>query len=215
MSDPERFNRAIELLLADRSPRSEAAQLDEEEQAMLRMAQLLRGSQAQAPNQQFVDRLHDQLLPPPPQATRRTAILSGLGALAAGILAGVGLDRLVKGSSTEQEDLVEPGRGRWVYVATVAEVPGDTIRPFTAGALQGFLINRGGQYRALSRICTHMGCTLTFDRSGQSFVCPCHAAEFALNGRQRFGPHLYREALPALPEIQVRIQGDSIQVWAA
>jgi nitrite reductase/ring-hydroxylating ferredoxin subunit len=215
LSDPERFNQALESLLADRSPRQEAAQLDDEEQAMLRMAQLLRGSRSQAPSRQFVDRLHDQLLPSTPRMSRRTAFLSGLGALAAGILAGVGLDRLGKGSSTEHEPLVEPGRGRWMHVANVAEVPSHAVRPFTAGAVQGFLINRGGHYRAFSRICTHMGCTLTFHRSEQSLVCPCHRANFALNGRQLFGPNRYPQVLPRLPEIDVRVQGHSIQVWAA
>lgn len=34
MSDPERFNRAIDSLLADRSPRPELEHLDEKEQAM-------------------------------------------------------------------------------------------------------------------------------------------------------------------------------------
>lgn len=44
MSSEERFERAIERLLADRSPRSEVAGLSEHEQRMVRMAQLLRGS---------------------------------------------------------------------------------------------------------------------------------------------------------------------------
>ena len=215
MSDPERFNRAIESLLSDHSPRREAAHLEGEEQAMLRMAQRLRGSRSQAPSRRFVERLHDQVLPPASRVSRRAAFLSGLGALAAGVLAGIGLDRLAAGASTEHDALVEQGRGRWIHVANEVEVLHGVIRPFTAGAVQGFLINRDGHYRALSRICTHMGCALTFDRADQSFACPCHGAAFALNGVQRFGPHLYRDVLPALPTIDVRVQGPSIQVWAA
>jgi Rieske Fe-S protein len=60
-----------------------------------------------------------------------------------------------------------------------------------------------------------MGCVLTFHQREQAFICPCHEAAFAMNGRQRFGPRLYRLALPPLPEIDVRIQGDSVQVLAA
>lgn len=215
MSDSEHFDRAIQALLADRSPREEAVHLDAEEQAMLRMAQLLRGSRSQAPSRAFVERQHAQVLPPASWVSRRTAFLSGLGALAAGILAGFGLDRLEMGPATEHEALVDPDRGRWIHVATVGEVPSGAIRPFTAGAVQGFLLNRNGNYHALSRVCTHMGCALTFHRADQSFVCPCHGAAFTLNGVQRFGPHLYRDALPALPEIDVRVRGDSVQVWAA
>jgi hypothetical protein len=43
VNDHERFEQAIEKLLADRSPRSEMTCLSEEEQRMIRMAQLLRG----------------------------------------------------------------------------------------------------------------------------------------------------------------------------
>jgi Rieske Fe-S protein len=97
----------------------------------------------------------------------------------------------------------------------MGEVAGTVIRPFTAGAVQEFLIYRDGHYRAISRVCTHMGCTLTFDRADQAFPCPCHSAAFSLNCTQRFGPHLYRDMLPALPGIAVRVQGASLQVWAA
>jgi len=48
MSKAKRFDRALEKLLADRSPRREASNLDREEQHMLRVAQLLRGSRGLA-----------------------------------------------------------------------------------------------------------------------------------------------------------------------
>jgi nitrite reductase/ring-hydroxylating ferredoxin subunit len=173
------------------------------------------GSRSPACSRQFVNRLHDQLLPPMPQVSRRTALLSGLGAVTAGVLAGFSLDRLGMDSSIEQEPLVAPERGQWVDVASVTQVPSGAILSFKAGAVQGFLINRGGQYRALSRICTHMGSTLRFQRSKQSFVCPCHGAEFALDGRPRFRPSHFRLALPPLPEIDVRVRGNPVQIWAA
>jgi cytochrome b6-f complex iron-sulfur subunit len=166
-------------------------------------------------NRQAVDRLDRSPAPARPGVLRRTAFLAGLGAIALGMAIGAGLGRLGIGSSTYEDEIVEPGRGRWVHVASVAEIPSGAIRPFTAGALQGFVINEGGRYRALSRLCTHMGCALTFHRPQQAFVCPCHGAAFAMNGRQRFGPSYYRLALASLPEIDVRTQGDSVQVLAA
>ncbi len=47
-------------------------------------------------------------------------------------------------------------------VAELAALPDGAIKPFTAGAVQGFLINRGGQIHALSRVCRsrHGFCSL-------------------------------------------------------
>jgi cytochrome b6-f complex iron-sulfur subunit len=41
---------------------------------------------------------------------------------------------------------------------------------------------------ALSDICTHQGCNMTFVASSQILNCPCHGAQFGLDGRVRRGP---------------------------
>jgi cytochrome b6-f complex iron-sulfur subunit len=35
---------------------------------------------------------------------------------------------------------------------------------------------------ALAQACTHEGCTIAFNNSSQTFVCPCHGGTFGLNG---------------------------------
>src|SRR5690348_13156492 len=99
MSDQEHLDRAIEELIAGRSPRMEATHLDPEEQAMLQMAQLIRGTQPQPARRDFVDGLHDRLFPAPRRVSRRKALGAALGTLAAGILGGFGLDRAINGLS--------------------------------------------------------------------------------------------------------------------
>lgn len=217
MSPEERFERALEKVVADQSPREEVAGLGEEEQRMLRMAQLIRGSASQEPDPEFVERLHERVFPPPLRISRRTAFLSGIGTLAAGLIGGIGLDRLANGSPSKPkwQPLVSEKNGRWIPVATVAEVPDGAIKAFTAGAVQGFLINKGGNLRALSRVCTHMGCTLTFKQKEQAFVCPCHGAEFNMHGRVNYGPKGYGQPLAPLPEVQVRLNGQAVEVWGA
>ncbi|HEX8919537.1 MAG TPA: Rieske (2Fe-2S) protein [Chloroflexota bacterium] len=217
MTEFERFDEALDRLQADESPRAAAAEMSDEEQRMLQMAQLLRGSQGRAPEKAFVESLHDRLIVRPRRISRRTAFLSGAGALAAGLLAGVGLDRTV-GGSTNKKQSAQPlvgSNGRWMRVARVAEVPDGAIRTFSAGAINGFLINRGGTFKALSRVCTHMACTLNVSATEQSFVCPCHGAEFDLDGWQQYKQiKRYGTALPPLPKLQVRVKGEHIEVWS-
>lgn len=216
MSDIDRFDRAIEELLADRSPHADAERLDPEEQRMLRMAQMLRGSQSGEPDPEFVDRLHGELFPAPVKVSRRTAFLTGLGALAAGIVGGFGLERAAQPSASPAAWVPLVGKnGKWTRVAALADVPEGAIHPFVAGGVQGFLIHKDGKLRAMSRICTHMGCALNANPAEKTLVCPCHGAEFDLNGRLRYGPKQYNQKLPPLPPLKVRVTGEAVEVWGA
>ena len=40
-----------------------------------------------------------------------------------------------------------------------------------------------GGFMALSRQCTHLGCTLPWDETAQQFRCPCHGSTFDISGR--------------------------------
>src|SRR5205807_8565854 len=115
------------------------------------------------------------------------------------------------GPSLSEEPLVG-ATGRWYPVATLAELPEGTVRPFTAGAVHGFLLHRNGQLQALSRVYTHMGCTLRVKRSEKTFECPCHGAEFDLQG-QIHNPRKYDRFLPPLPPVMTRVRGESVEVF--
>lgn len=210
----EHLDHALDAVAHDRSPASEMAYLDEEEQRMVRMAQLLRGSRGQEVPAPLVEELRGRLFPSSRRVSRRTAFLSGIGTLAAGILAGVGLDHAINEKGSTPEQALVGHNGKWYQVAQLADLPDGSIRPFTAGAVQGFLIHRKGNVRAMSRICTHMGCALKFERNEQAFVCPCHGAEFDLQGHSRYGPGGYGSALPPLPGIKTRVNGGTVEVWS-
>ncbi len=213
MSDMERFHQALEQLLADRSPAPDLPALDEKEQRMMRVAQLLRGSTAPAPRSDFITHLRHRIVPGRQRVSRRGAFLSALGTLAAGIAAGFGVDHALHSSPTTLRQPLVDGKGHWMPIAHLADLPEGAIKAFTAGAVQGFLIHRGGQVRALSRVCTHMGCLLRFSADEPAFVCPCHGAEFNLHGDLRYGPNTYGQPLPPLPSIEVRVKDQSIEVW--
>lgn len=215
MTESNGLDRALEDLLAGRSPRSSAQNLDPEEQRMLRVAQLLRGSRVEEPEPEFVESLHSRLFPQEQRVSRRAAFLGGIGTLAAGVLAGLGLDRLTQpGTKKLPWSPLVGGNGKWVAVASAADLPHGAVRPFKAGHIQGYLLNHGGRVQALSRICTHMGCQLDFEQREQAFVCPCHGAEFSLDGKLRYGPNGYAIPLPPLPEIKVRQKEGQLEVWS-
>jgi Rieske Fe-S protein len=47
----------------------------------------------------------------------------------------------------------------------------------------------GGELRAFSQKCTHLGCVVTFDRDREQMLCPCHDGAFdAKNGFVLAGP---------------------------
>ncbi|MBI1807271.1 MAG: Rieske (2Fe-2S) protein [Ignavibacteria bacterium] len=45
-----------------------------------------------------------------------------------------------------------------------------------------------GQVRALSAVCTHLGCIVQYQSDRKVFHCNCHGSEFDLEGRNISGP---------------------------
>jgi Rieske Fe-S protein len=105
--------------------------------------------------------------------------------------------------------------------------PGSALR-FSTAAFDGYVINDGGDIRALSSVCTHMGCTLHFRSDWQDLRCPCHGASFDLHGELANGRDRWRQSggyrgdaqaypisLPPLVRPKVKVDGDQVFVWTA
>lgn len=45
-----------------------------------------------------------------------------------------------------------------------------------------FVIREGENFKALSAVCTHLGCILNYDDLNKNFLCPCHRSKFDLSG---------------------------------
>jgi nitrite reductase/ring-hydroxylating ferredoxin subunit len=164
--------------------------------------------------------------------SRRQLLQAGLGAaagMAAGVvgasLAGTGQRGNTIGSG--QEPLVA-GEGFWTDVARLEDVPPGSAMRFSTAAFDGFVVNDGGTVRALSSVCTHMGCTLHFRPDWQDLRCPCHGASFALDGtlangrrgwRARGGypgdARAYPLELPDLARPEVKVEDGVVWVWTA
>ncbi len=174
-----------------------------------------------------------QTAPPIPigrvRFSRRDLLRVGLGA-AAGLAAGAaGLSVL---RPNNRVPLVDPGHelvadGQWVQVATLADLPKGAAVRFSTAAFDGYVVNDAGTIRALSSVCTHMGCTLVYRPEWWDLRCPCHGASFDLsgnlaNGKQGWsasGYHGDAEAypldLPPLVRPKVKVDGEDVLVWTA
>ena len=64
-----------------------------------------------------------------------------------------------------------------------------------------------GSFLGLSKTCTHLGCTLTWNDEQQQFVCPCHGSTFARNGIVLNSP-----AVRPLDYYPVRIENGLIRI---
>ncbi len=67
------------------------------------------------------------------------------------------------------------------------------------------LFRHRGQVRAISTVCTHLGCIVKPDAGG--FHCPCHGSRFDRAGEVQKGP-----APAALPWLEVRDAGGGVYV---
>jgi cytochrome b6-f complex iron-sulfur subunit len=56
-----------------------------------------------------------------------------------------------------------------------------TVTAFVRGKFYLARLQDGG-FLALSRTCTHLGCTVPWVAAQNKFICPCHSSEFDIKG---------------------------------
>lgn len=56
--------------------------------------------------------------------------------------------------------------------------------------VQGIIVANAGNniFLALDSVCTHQGCTITYNLASNNFPCPCHGSVFSSNGSIVNGP---------------------------
>jgi len=63
------------------------------------------------------------------------------------------------------------------------------------------------QYTVLSKICTHQGCTVTYNSSNNQLPCPCHGSIYNISGGVVSGP-----ATQSLKQYSVKINGNTLVI---
>lgn len=62
-------------------------------------------------------------------------------------------------------------------------------------------------YLALSKVCTHSGCTVTYNSTNMDIPCPCHGSKFATTGAVINGP-----AASPLKVYSVKVNGNILTI---
>ena len=84
-------------------------------------------------------------------------------------------------------------------------LPG-TVTAFVRGRFYLSRLADGG-FLALSRTCTHLGCTVPWVAKENKFICPCHSSEFDIRGTVLSPP-----APRALDLFEISIENNLVKV---
>jgi cytochrome b6-f complex iron-sulfur subunit len=91
-----------------------------------------------------------------------------------------------------------------------SEVPLNATKDLMIGPTPVIIINaRDKGFLAFSKVCTHLGCLVKYDKERQLFICPCHAGVFDLEGNVISGP-----PPRPLPKFSVRVEGNNLVIGA-
>lgn len=110
---------------------------------------------------------------------------------------------------------VKAGQADWLEVASLSELPVGGGKLVKYGREPVWVIHPSeGDYRALSAVCTHLGCIIKWNVEYPEghrghFYCYCHAGVFDSLGNVLSGP-----PPKPLPSYQVRVSGGKVHVKA-
>jgi nitrite reductase/ring-hydroxylating ferredoxin subunit len=175
---------------------------DAEEKAAITAAARLAGAR-QGPQRMhpgFRKRLAEELDQTSPQGwvTRRTALVAGLG-FAAGAAGGVLLGR-GGGPEPVKAQSIDPVDGRWTDVGALNDFSEGEGHRVVAGGVGAYVFRRGETVTAVSSICSHLPCELSWDGTAGHLACPCHPARFTPAGEPKV-----QYGLTALSKVHVRV----------
>ncbi len=123
---------------------------------------------------------NDKTSPDSPQSSRRsflTKLWMGLGVLAVAESIGV----IIAFIWPREPRTEEGGFGDIIAAGQVDTFALNTVSAFPMGHFYLCRLEDGG-FLALSRKCTHLGCTVPWMEEDRKFVCPCHSSAFDIRG---------------------------------
>jgi Rieske Fe-S protein len=58
-------------------------------------------------------------------------------------------------------------------------------------AFGGFVVKNAGKVSVFAQNCSHLGCSVSYNKDARRFDCPCHGSVFHLDGTVQHGPAAY------------------------
>ena len=87
-----------------------------------------------------------------------------------------------------------------------SDIPLGEGKEIVFGDIPAIVVNvKDVGYIALSRVCTHLGCLVEYNKETNRFICPCHAGAFSIEGNVMSGP-----PPKPLAKLPLNVQGDNI-----
>jgi Rieske Fe-S protein len=91
---------------------------------------------------------------------------------------------------------------------TVGELMPNSGKTFRFGSKPALLVRLAtGEYRSMSAVCTHLGCTVQYRPESKQIWCACHNGCYDVNGKNVSGP-----PPRALDSFDVQVRGQEIYV---
>ena len=89
-----------------------------------------------------------------------------------------------------------------------SEIPAGSAKDIVVNNIPSIIINTPDKgFVVLSKICTHLGCLVEYDKNKSRLLCPCHAGVYSLDGNVVSGP-------PPKPlrKFSVKVEGEEILI---
>jgi cytochrome b6-f complex iron-sulfur subunit len=88
------------------------------------------------------------------------------------------------------------------------DIPLGDAKEIVFNNIPAVVLNRPGKgLIAVSRVCTHLGCLVQYDKENKRLLCPCHAGVYDLEGNIVSGP-----PPKPLPKLPLRVEGETIVI---
>jgi len=99
---------------------------------------------------------------------------------------------------------------RRIFTVNLQELPVNASRKFKDLRGKDLMVVRIGEreVKAISTVCSHLGCTVYWQKDKKEFFCPCHNGRFDKDGNVLAGP-------PPTPldSYEVELEGENVFIY--